>query len=79
MRYTQPGNTGLIVAKPIVSSIIVGASKIHQLEDNLKAVEVKLSESEIAELDRLTTPPPLYPHWINQNLVDARHKEIISD
>jgi len=79
MRYTRLGNTGLIVAKPIVSSTIVGASKIHQLEDDLKAVEVKLSESEIAELDRLTKPPPVYPHWFNQNLVDARHQEINSD
>lgn len=66
-----------LLAKPVVSSIIVGASKLHQLEDNLKAVEVKLSALEISELDDMTKPPVLYPHWFNQNLLDAKHKEIL--
>jgi aryl-alcohol dehydrogenase-like predicted oxidoreductase len=68
-----------LLSKPVVSSIIVGASKIHQLEDNLKAVEVQLSEEEQTELDLLTKPPALYPHWFNQNLLDAKHKEALTD
>ena len=67
-----------LLSKPVVSSIIVGASKLHQLEDNLRAIEVKLSESEIAELDAMTAPPTLYPHWFNINLVDAKHKEALA-
>jgi aryl-alcohol dehydrogenase-like predicted oxidoreductase len=66
-----------LLSKPVVSSIIVGASKLHQLEDNLRAVEVKLSDSEVAELDAMTAPATLYPHWFNINLVDAKHKEIL--
>jgi aryl-alcohol dehydrogenase-like predicted oxidoreductase len=66
-----------LLAKPVVSSILVGASKLHQLEDNLQAVEVKLSEAELAELDVMTAPTKLYPHWFNINLVDAKHKEIL--
>lgn len=66
-----------LLAKPVVSSIIVGASKLHQLEDNLKAVEVTLSELEISELDLMTKPQVLYPNWFNQNLLDAKHKEIL--
>ena len=66
-----------LLAKPIVSSIIVGATKLHQLEDNLKAVEVKLTEEELSELDAMTATAPLYPHWFNNNLVDARHKEVL--
>lgn len=65
-----------LLSKPIVSSIIVGASKLHQLEDNLRAAELKLSASVVAELDALTAPTVLYPHWFNTNLVDARHKEV---
>ncbi|MBW4574355.1 MAG: aldo/keto reductase [Aphanothece sp. CMT-3BRIN-NPC111] len=65
-----------LLTKPVVTSIIVGASKLHQLEDNLKAVEVQLSTSEVTELDALTAPQPIYPHWFNQNLVDAKHKAI---
>jgi aryl-alcohol dehydrogenase-like predicted oxidoreductase len=67
-----------LLSKPFVSSIIVGATKLHQLEDNLKAVEVELSQEELNELDRMTAPAPLYPHWFNNNLVDAKHKEILS-
>jgi aryl-alcohol dehydrogenase-like predicted oxidoreductase len=67
-----------LLSKPFVSSIIVGATKLHQLEDNLKAVEVGLSVEELNELDAMTAPTPLYPHWFNNNLVDARHKEILS-
>jgi aryl-alcohol dehydrogenase-like predicted oxidoreductase len=51
-----------LLAKPYVSSVIIGASKMAQLEDNLKSVEIKLREPEIAELDQLTAPPTLYPN-----------------
>lgn len=64
-----------LLSKPYVSSVILGASKIHQLEDNLKAVDVNLSEAEVAELDVMTKPATLYPNWFNENLVDAQHKE----
>ncbi len=37
-----------LVSKSVVSSIIVGASKLHQLEDNLKAAEIKLSDAEVS-------------------------------
>ncbi|MBO0721789.1 MAG: aldo/keto reductase, partial [Blastocatellia bacterium] len=63
-----------LLAKHVVASVIVGASKLHQLEDNLKAADVKLSEAEVAELDALTAPAPLYPNWFNANLMDAQHK-----
>jgi aryl-alcohol dehydrogenase-like predicted oxidoreductase len=66
-----------LLSKPVVSSIIVGASKIHQLEDNLKAADVELSDAEIRLLDGLTQPAAQYPHWFVQNLADQRHKEIL--
>lgn len=66
-----------LLSKRIVSSIIIGATKLHQLEDNLKAVDVKLSEAEIEELDSMSGPTVQYPNWFNSNLVDAKHKEAI--
>lgn len=66
-----------LLAKPVVASVIVGASKLHQLEDNLKAADLELSAAEVAELDALTQPPPSYPHWFNRNLLDAKHKEVL--
>ena len=66
-----------LLARPFVSSIIVGATKLRQLEDNLAAAGVELSEEESNELDAMTAPAPLYPHWFNNNLLDARHKEVL--
>ena len=63
-----------LLHQPVVNSVIVGASKLAQLEDNLKAVEVKPSAEELAELDEITRPRPLYPHWFNGMMVDAVHK-----
>jgi aryl-alcohol dehydrogenase-like predicted oxidoreductase len=66
-----------LFSKQFVSSIIIGASKPTQLEDNLKAVNVPLNNNEIVELDRMTAPSALYPNWFNANLLDAKHKEIL--
>jgi aryl-alcohol dehydrogenase-like predicted oxidoreductase len=63
-----------LLTKSVVSSVIVGASKPHQLEDNLKAADVKLSDAEVAELDEITAPTPIYPNWFNANLIDAKQK-----
>jgi len=66
-----------LLSKPVVSSILVGASKLHQLENNLKAVEVELGDTEIKTLDDLTQPGISYPHWFVQNLADQKHKELL--
>ncbi|WP_420644877.1 aldo/keto reductase [Candidatus Leptofilum sp.] len=53
-----------LLAKPYVSSIIIGASKMIQLEDNLGAVDITLSADEVATLDELTATPLPYPAWM---------------
>jgi aryl-alcohol dehydrogenase-like predicted oxidoreductase len=57
-----------LLAKSAVSSVILGASKRHQLEDNLKAAELKLSAAEIEELDAATPPPEVYPNWFTSRI-----------
>ena len=66
-----------LLAKPIVASIIIGASKMPQLEDNLGALKVKLSADETAELDKATAPPVQYPNWFSERTVDVQHKEAL--
>lgn len=51
-----------LLAKPEVSTVIVGASRPEQLADNFAAVVLALSEDELAALDALDPPAPLYPH-----------------
>jgi aryl-alcohol dehydrogenase-like predicted oxidoreductase len=59
-----------LLAQPAVTSVLLGASKLHQLEDNLGAAEVQLSAQEIAELAEGMPPAPVYPNWFIDNLRD---------
>lgn len=48
-----------LLAKPVITAPIVGATKLHHLEDALAAVNVKLSTEEIAALEE-----PYVPHAV---------------
>ncbi|HEX3640416.1 MAG TPA: aldo/keto reductase [Ktedonobacteraceae bacterium] len=48
-----------LAAKPFVLSIIAGATKPEQVEQNVKAVSWTLTPEELAEVDRLSTKGPL--------------------
>jgi aryl-alcohol dehydrogenase-like predicted oxidoreductase len=53
-----------LLSKPHVMSIIIGAKTVAQLDDNLAAVDLKLSVDEIARLDEVSALPPEYPGWM---------------
>jgi aryl-alcohol dehydrogenase-like predicted oxidoreductase len=53
-----------LLAQPGVSAAIVGANKMAQLEDNLKAADVQLTAAEVERLSSTTQPPTLYPQWM---------------
>jgi aryl-alcohol dehydrogenase-like predicted oxidoreductase len=53
-----------LLAKPVVTSVIIGAKRLDQLEDNIAAVDVKLSPEEIKKLDEVSALPPEYPGWM---------------
>lgn len=53
-----------LLGQPGVTSIIIGANKLSQLEDNLKAAELQLTQEEIEQLSSSTAPAPLYPQWM---------------
>ncbi len=61
-----------ILTKPFISSIIIGANKMQQLEDNLGAAQLKLSAQEVEKLDMLTAPQQLYPGWMQSMGWDAK-------
>ncbi len=48
-------------AQPGVTSIIIGARRLAQLEDNVQALEVKLSPGELAHLAEKTKPALGFP------------------
>ena len=52
-----------LMRDPSVSSVIVGASSVEQLQDNLKAMSnLDFSPEELAAIDRISEP-----HWIRQH------------
>ncbi len=53
-----------LLHRRVVSSVIVGARKLEQLDDNIKATEVTLSEAELDTLDRVSALPREYPGWM---------------
>ncbi|MBX4969312.1 aldo/keto reductase [Rhizobium binae] len=67
-----------LLAKRAVSSVLLGASKPHQLADNLGAAELTLDEGELVALDAATEPAPVYPNWFIDNLVDQQQKTAFS-
>lgn len=63
-----------ILTKSFISSVIIGANKMHQLEDNLGAVNLNLSVQEVEQLNELTAPQSLYPGWMQPLGWDAKVK-----
>lgn len=53
-----------LLEKPVVSTVIVGAKRIDQLEDNLGAVDVVLTAEDLAALDKASKLAPEYPGWM---------------
>lgn len=53
-----------ILAKPFVTSIIIGAKRLDQLDQNLAAVALKLDADDIAKLDEVSALPAEYPGWM---------------
>jgi aryl-alcohol dehydrogenase-like predicted oxidoreductase len=53
-----------LLAKPVVTSVILGAKRLDQLQDNIAAMELELTEEEIKRLDEVSTLSPEYPGWM---------------
>ena len=51
-----------LLARPEVSSVLVGARNLQQLQDNLRALQVKLTTQDVKELDDISAPAWGYPY-----------------
>lgn len=64
-----------ILAQDAVSSVIIGARKPEQLDDNLKSVDLALSADELKSLDEASHLEPEYPAWMDVLPSDRRPGE----
>src|ERR1700731_2244011 len=53
-----------VLGRPAVSSVIVAARKVEQLEDNIRAVDLRLSDDDVKLLDAASDPGVPYPKWM---------------
>ena len=51
------------MARPAVSTVIIGARTSEQLADNLAAADLVLTAEESARLEEVSRPTLLYPYW----------------
>jgi aryl-alcohol dehydrogenase-like predicted oxidoreductase len=59
-----------------VTTVIVGAKRVDQLDDNIAATKVKLSTEELAILDDVSGLPAEYPGWMLARQGDARLEQL---
>jgi aryl-alcohol dehydrogenase-like predicted oxidoreductase len=64
-----------ILAKDAVTSVIIGARKMSQLDDNLKAIDVVLTAVDKTARDEVSKLPLEYPAWMDVLGSDRRPGE----
>ncbi|QTP53777.1 aldo/keto reductase [Billgrantia sulfidoxydans] len=65
-----------LLHQPAVTSVILGAKRIDQLDDNIAAAQVTLSADELAELDRVSALPAEYPGWMIERQGEFRRQQL---
>ncbi|MFC0336865.1 Predicted oxidoreductase [Kushneria avicenniae] len=65
-----------LLHQPAVTSVIVGAKRLEQLEDNLGAIEIQLTPEELAKLDAVSALPSEYPGWMLERQGEARREQL---
>jgi aryl-alcohol dehydrogenase-like predicted oxidoreductase len=53
-----------LLGRQAISSVIIAARKIDQLEDNIRAVDLRLSDDDVRLLDTVSDPGVPYPKWM---------------
>jgi len=55
--------------QPSMTSILVGVRKIEQLRDNIRALQVRLTEEQIQKLNTVSAPKPWFPFTFGADLL----------
>jgi aryl-alcohol dehydrogenase-like predicted oxidoreductase len=65
-----------LLHQKVVTSVIIGAKRVDQLEDNLAAAKVALTAEELAALDKVSALPPEYPGWMFDRQGEYRRQQL---
>jgi aryl-alcohol dehydrogenase-like predicted oxidoreductase len=58
--------------RPGIDSLVIGATRLEQLEDNLGALDFELPPGLARELEQVSAPPSLYPYVFQEAATQAR-------
>jgi aryl-alcohol dehydrogenase-like predicted oxidoreductase len=61
-----------VLQQPGVTSVIIGAKNVNQLNDNIKAVNLNLNDEELKELNQISELPAEYPAWMVNRQLQGR-------
>lgn len=72
---TGPARVALawLLHQPAVTSVIVGASRLDQLDDNIAAADLSLTSQDLAEIDAASRLPAEYPGWMLERQSGVRN------
>jgi aryl-alcohol dehydrogenase-like predicted oxidoreductase len=59
-----------------VSSVIIGAKRVDQLDDNIAATHIRLSDDELKQLDAVSELPREYPGWMLERQGEYRRNQL---
>lgn len=65
-----------LLHQPVVSSVIIGAKRQEQLDDNLAATAIRLSADELQQLDAVSALPREYPGWMLERQGEYRRNQL---
>lgn len=65
-----------LLQQPAVSSVIVGAKRPEQLDDNIAATQLRLSVDELARIAQAGALPSEYPGWMLERQGEVRRKQL---
>lgn len=66
-----------VMQRPFVSSVLIGATKLEQLEDNLAAARLTLDGEDLKGIEELTATLPPYPAWMQPMGIDLLTAEAL--
>jgi aryl-alcohol dehydrogenase-like predicted oxidoreductase len=65
-----------VLASDAVTSVIIGARNLRQLDDNIEAVDLELTADDLKALDDVSRIAPGYPAWMDVLGSDRRPGEV---
>jgi len=66
-----------VMQRPFVSSVLIGATKLEQLENNLRSALLDLDGDDLKKIDALTAVKPSYPAWMEPMGIDLLTSEAL--